>query len=62
MGDSFTSNATGPKTPPLGTSSPDFVPELKSTPSATGTAVVSEYIDALGVECVNISVCCRRII
>ena len=51
MGDSSTSNATGPQTPPLGTNIPVFVSELKSTPSATGTAVVSEYIDGLGVEC-----------
>jgi hypothetical protein len=57
MGDSSTSNATGPTTPPPGTSSPDFVPELKSTPSAVGTAVVSEYIGALGIEYVDISVC-----
>jgi hypothetical protein len=45
-----TANATGPKTPP-----PTFPPEIKSTPNAVGTAVVSENISAVGTKCVNFS-------
>ena len=34
---------TGPKTPPLGSTFP-LAPELKSTPNAAGSAVVSEHL------------------
>ncbi|KAG1719638.1 uncharacterized protein EDB91DRAFT_1351878 [Suillus paluster] len=42
-----TPGATAPKTPPHGV---DAVPQLKSTPNAVGSAVVSEHISTLGVD------------
>jgi hypothetical protein len=43
---------TGPKTPPPGSIFP-LAPELKSTPNAAGSAVVSEHLKTLGVQCVG---------
>lgn len=50
-----TSDATRQMTPPG--SSSLFPPEIKSTPSAVGTAAMSDNIGTLGAECVTFAVC-----